>query len=281
MRLGQPDALGAYVQHSRNREDVLNCAGSLYLPTAPLVGVLDSLRDSGERMVFVGKPCDVAALRALLKVYPQVADRVVATISFFCAGVPSQSATLDLLARLGVRREETTRFRYRGCGWPGRATATDANGQEHSLSYSDSWGQILSKHLQFRCKICPDGIGEFADIVCGDAWKTIDGYPDFDEKPGFSLILARTPRGAALLQGAQQAGFLEGADFDLSTLGEVQPFQKARRQGVAPRLLAMRLLGKPTPRFSGFHLAENARQAGAKRFALGVLGMSRRLLLVK
>src|SRR3712207_7050821 len=38
-----------------------------------------------------------------------------------------------------------------------------------------------------RCKICPDGTGEFADIVCADAWYGKDGYPDFAEREGRSL----------------------------------------------------------------------------------------------
>jgi coenzyme F420 hydrogenase subunit beta len=37
------------------------------------------------------------------------------------------------------------------------------------MSYADSWGGILSRHVQFRCKICPDGTGGFADVVCADA----------------------------------------------------------------------------------------------------------------
>lgn len=51
------------------------------------------------------------------------------------------------------------------------------------MSYNESWGNILGKYLQKRCKICPDGIGEFADIVCADAWHgDKSGYPNFEEK---------------------------------------------------------------------------------------------------
>jgi coenzyme F420 hydrogenase subunit beta len=46
----------------------------------------------------------------------------------------------------------------------------------------NAWGEELSNHLQFRCKICPGGTGEFADVVCAGAWYGKDGYPDFTER---------------------------------------------------------------------------------------------------
>ena len=55
------------------------------------------------------------------------------------------------------------------------------------MSYADSWGAHLSKHVQFRCKICPDAVGGVADIACADAWYGGDsGYPQFDEAAGRS-----------------------------------------------------------------------------------------------
>ena len=51
------------------------------------------------------------------------------------------------------------------------------------MSYAQSWGEILTKHVQFRCKVCPDGSGGFADVACADAWYGDErGYPSFEEE---------------------------------------------------------------------------------------------------
>ena len=257
-------------------EQVLNNAGSRYAPTAPLVTLAELLAEQS-RFAFVGKPCDIAALRAYGKLEPQIEQRIVAFFSFFCAGVPSMLATFDLVGALGVNRSEVRKFRYRGFGWPGRATAVDSHGQEYSTSYQESWGKVLGPRLQFRCKICPDGTGEMADIVFGDAWHIEEGHPSFEEMPGQSLILARTARGQQLVEQAELAGYVNTVEFNLETLETIQPSQKNRRRAIVPRLLALWLARRPFPTYNGFYLARNAWDAGPWFFFREFGGMLRRL----
>lgn len=176
--VSRDDPLRNDLQVSTSRADVLAAAGSRYAPSAPLAG-LRELLDRGQRFAFVGKPCDVAALRRYGRHDPRVSQQVVAMISFMCAGIPSLNGTHELLAKLGADRQQLKSFRYRGDGWPGMARAVQHDGQVFETDYNSSWGTVLNRHLQFRCKICPDGTGEFADIVCADAWYGKDGYPDF------------------------------------------------------------------------------------------------------
>ena len=104
---------------------------------------------------------------------------------------------------LGVEPADLTAFRYRGNGWPGRATATARDGRVAHMSYEESWGGYLSKEVQFRCKICPDAVGGVADIACADAWYGGEtGYPTFEELDGRSLIMSRTARGQTVLDNA-------------------------------------------------------------------------------
>ena len=70
-----------------------------------------------------------------------------------------------LLKALDADPAEVVGFRYRGNGWPGFATAVLRDGTERKMSYHDSWGKVLSKHVQHRCKICADGTGIAADII--------------------------------------------------------------------------------------------------------------------
>ena len=263
---------------SLNRADLLAAAGSRYAPSAPLTRLME-LVATGRRHAFVGKPCDVVALRALTEQRPEVAAAFPVLLSFFCAGVPSETGGRAVLSALGAEPEAVTRFRYRGQGWPGRATATLQDGSERAMSYHESWGAILSKHVQHRCKICADGTGKAADLVCADAWECdADGYPVFDEAEGISLIVSRTDLGARILKEAEAAGRIGTADFDVATLAAIQPGQRERRRALLARLLALRLAGRPVPRYRGLHLWQAARQNPTLRNLKNFLGMLRRVV---
>jgi coenzyme F420 hydrogenase subunit beta len=252
-------------------------AGSRYAPSAPLADLPLHLA-SGRRFAFVGKPCDAAALRAMVASDPEVARAFPVILSFFCAGVPSHAGGKEVLRALGVDPAEVAAFRYRGMGWPGRATATLKDGSQRSMSYHDSWGKILSRHVQLRCKICPDGVGSAADIVCADAWESDDnGYPRFSEAPGVSLIVARTALGAQVLSEAAAAGHLQVATFDVAALEAMQPGQSFRRRSVYARLLALRLAWQPVPDYRGMPLQAAARQLPLRKNLKNFLGMLRRL----
>jgi len=269
------------VQISTTPDEVLARAGSRYAPTAPLVLLPRLLDEACGRAAFVGKPCDVAALRAYGRMDKRVAAHVPFFISFFCAGVPSVHATYDVIRALGLDSAKVEYFRYRGHGWPGRATAIGRDGRELSMSYDESWGTILGPRLQFRCKICPDGIGEFADVACGDAWHLEDDRPSFEEAPGQSLILCRTPMGSRLVEEATAAKYVAWQSFDLADLKLVQPYQRKRRQSILARLLALKLAGRSRPYYEGFYLAWNAWQGSPINFVRQFGGMLRRLLLKK
>lgn len=261
---------------SRSAADVRAAAGSRYAPSAPLAGIAPLL-DSGKRFAFVGKPCDVAALRALALEDTRVDQRIPVMLSFFCAGVPSQHGAEQLLRKLGTTLDETSTFRYRGNGWPGYATATLKDGREASISYHESWGKVLTSHVQLRCKICADGTGQAADIVCADAWETDErGYPLFEEEDGISLIVARTQKGQTILQDSKAAGHLVTNSFDVPKLADIQPGQSERRRVLAARLLGLQLLARPSPTYRGLHVIAAARQNRFSVLLKNVLGILHR-----
>ncbi len=271
------DPLQNQVYLSQNREDVVRCAGSRYAPAAPLTDFKRTLEKNSGRIAFVGKPCDVAALRDFLQVYPHLASRVYCMIAFMCAGTPSIYATKDMVTSMGADSAKVVDLRYRGHGWPGQVRAVMDNGIVHKTSYHDSWGKILGRQLQFRCKICADGDGQLSDITCGDAWYIEDGKPSFEERPGRSLILCRTPRGQSILDKAVRAHYLAVDPFTLEDVQVIQPYQAMRRRLVASRLLAMLVAGVSFPRYRGFHLVYNALQVSLGDNWRSFTGMLRRL----
>lgn len=247
------DPLRSERRISRNRAEVLTGAGSRYAPAAAAVA-LETLFASGERFAFVGKPCDVAALRAYVRQRPQLQPQLALAASFMCAGVPSQHGTNEVLAALGSVADEVVHFQYRGNGWPGYATARTRDGNEARMDYNRSWGQLLGPRLQLRCKLCPDGTGEFADLVCADAWYGKDGYPDFDEQDGRSLLITRTPRGESLVLAAMAAQAVVAQAAEADDISGMQPYQVTRKRVVLGRWLAVGLRTGVWPRFRGLHL---------------------------
>src|SRR5690606_12621829 len=109
------------------RADIYNAAGSRYAPSSPLRNLLQEIDKPG-KMALVGKPCDIAAVRNLAKSEPRILEKIPLMISFFCAGVPSVNGGRAILNKLGVDEADVVGFRYRGDGWPGRATATLRDG---------------------------------------------------------------------------------------------------------------------------------------------------------
>lgn len=229
------------------KEEALAAAGSRYAP----VGV-GQLANIAPDRALTAKPCEVAAVRAMAQ---EEAGTAPILLSFFCAGTPSQLATEGLIRDLGgPEPEEVTDLWYRGRGWPGRFTAQFGE-REVSTDYRSSWGKALGPTTQWRCKICPDGIGEAADIAAADSWEVSDdGYPLFGESEGRSALLARTPRGHAIILAAHRAKVIELQPIDLRKLEQAQPLQTSRRQYLAARLLGARLAGRRVPRFRGFDL---------------------------
>jgi coenzyme F420 hydrogenase subunit beta len=257
---------------STTRDAMLRATGSRYAPASPGDG-LGLVERAPAPCVFIGKPCDVAAVHAARRVRPALAGRIGLTIAIFCAGTPTTRATRRLLEHLGVDDpSDVIDVRYRGNGWPGRTVVTMRRGggrvETRSLSYEEAWGGILTHDKAWRCHVCADHTGELADISVGDPWHR----PIEPGDPGRSLVLVRTERGRRLLRSIRARGDLVLEPADPAIVGRAQPALLRARGAVWGRLAACRLLGVPAPRYHGFPML---------RFwltRLGVRGQMRSLL---
>ncbi len=263
---------------SETAADVAAGAGSRYASSSPLADIQRLLSEGGP-CAFIGKPCDISAMRGLARLDPRVAVQAPLLLSFFCAGVPSANAADRLLTSMGVDPHEVQAFRYRGNGWPGNATASTRDGRSVEVSYEQSWGEYLSKEVQFRCKICPDAVGGVADIACADAWYGDDrGYPSFSEQQGRSLVVARTEVGDRLLGAAVDAGVMSFETLDIGQIDRMQPAQARRKRLVKSRLAALSLTLQPSIRAEGTYIDAAARKASLAEQGKSLLGSVRRIL---
>jgi coenzyme F420 hydrogenase subunit beta len=239
-------------QISRSRADVMAAIGSRYAPTAPLAGIMQLL-DEGVPFAAVGRPCDIAGIRNLARVDPRVNRLLRATLSFFCAGVSTQSISARLVAERGLAESDVRLLRYRGHGCPGPLRIEAKDGRSWERSYDETWSSPLNQEVQFRCKICPDSTGEQADIVCGDAWGTTDGYAHGDHD-GVSVVMARSAAGLRILDALVADRRIALAPLDLASLDRMQPQHVRRKQAVLARIAGIALAGGMIPDFRGLHL---------------------------
>ena len=270
-----------YLNHtvlSTTRQEILSATGSRYAPASPCDG-LQLIEDAPAPCVFIGKPCDVAAVDKAKQVRPALAEKVGVTIAFFCAGTPTTNATFKLLRRMGVDDpSQVVELRYRGNGWPGEATVTlrtEDGIETRSMSYEESWGEILTNDKQWRCHVCADHTGEFADIAVGDPWYRRVG----PNERGSSLVLVRTERGRGIVRQAIEHGYLTLTRADASILPRSQPNLLRGRGAVWARILVSRLMGVHAPRYRGFPMLRFwlTKLSGMEKLR-SILGTARRVM---
>lgn len=258
---------------SKNRSDILARTGSRYAPASPCDG-LKAIEDSTQPCVFIGKPCDVAAVGKLREQRPALSKNLGLVLTFFCAGTPNTKGTLDLMKELEISPEATNKVRYRGEGWPGRFKVQYGTPPaEKSLSYMESWGKV-SSYRPLRCHLCPDGMGSVADISCGDAWSEFQD----DGNVGLSIVIARTPRGREILHRAKVANYVTLRPVTSSAALGAQTNLVVRRRELFGRLLAMWMLSVPSPNFKGFCLFRSWTRIPLLRKIQTVVGTMRRLV---
>ena len=242
---------------SEDGADVARSTGSRYGPAAPLATIMDAL-DRDEPFAFVGKPCDVGALRLLAGEDDRVARRCKAMLALVCGGASEFRKTGDLLDELGLREDELSLLRYRGYGNPGCTRIETHDGRAFEKTYLEMWGDEGRWRLQNRCKICPDAIGEVADVAAADYWP---GGAPAGEDAGFNSIIARTPAGRDLLRDAEAAGAIRIVrELTMRDMDDTQPHQVRKKESVWARLAGMRAAQHLAPEVVNLRIEEMARE---------------------
>jgi coenzyme F420 hydrogenase subunit beta len=258
---------------SRNRDELKTTAGSRYSPASPCEQ-FECLTQCVGQGVVIGKPCDIACLRKAQANHESLRDRVGLAISIFCAGTPSTQGTLEVIRRLGASPEQVASLHYRGDGWPGQTRITlKHESTTLSMPYEQSWGTILTGHIDLRCRLCPDGTGEYADLSCGDAWYHLN-----EKDPGRSLVIVRTQRGKDILAGAIAAGYVCLEPVNPESVALSQKWLERKRQELFGRLLVMKLAGIPTPDYENFDLYSHWKELSIQSKFKSLVGTLRRIV---
>ena len=194
---------------SRSSADVLAAAGSRYGPTAVFTRLEEVLVTAG-RVAVIAKPCDLSALRLRAAADPRIDAQVLFKLTMVCGGIMAPDGLAERMDWFDIEPAEVTGIRYRGHGCPGDTVFERGEKEPKEINYLDFWGDDESKWIiPYRCKVCPDGTGEVADVAAADTWP--GGAPTEEmltEDPGSNVVIARTAVGRQLMEEAMASGHL-------------------------------------------------------------------------
>ena len=237
---------------SYNKEELLgNESRSRYGPASTLDRFHEAL-DLNQPFAFVGKPCDISAVRQLAKIDSRVNRLCKYLLTLVCGGFAEFTKSQDFIESFKVKEDELSIFRYRGYGNPGRMYIKTKDGREHDREYNSFWGEESTWRVPFRCKICPDAIGESADVAALDTWR--GGSPKGEDE-GFNAAIVRTKKGLDLINEAAKAGFIHiGDKLKIEDIDDFQPHQVNKKKAVYARHEGMREKNIPTINTNGLRI---------------------------
>ena len=202
------------VHHERltDCESLWRAQGSKYVQSdlSRAFGLMRRDLEAGLDVLFVGTPCQCAAVKALFSKFENLM-----AVDLVCEGVPSRKMYADFLDDLEVESgERVTDFRFRDKrgGWSTKNAVVIGGGgeplecQPHSYYYYYYW---FSKALILRdsCYACPYACGRrTGDVTVGDLWGAETAGLEYglrELEAGISCALANTERGCGMLKAAE------------------------------------------------------------------------------
>lgn len=229
-------------------DSLIDAQGSKYCPV-PALERLDEFLGATKmsRLVFVGTPCQIAALRLLQRENPELKKRITFTIGNFCGGFRDFREAKKIVTRAGLNFSKVTSFRYRGDGQPGSMKISTEDGRECTLPYPE-YVKLTGVQKHYRCRLCVDATAELADFSCGDAW-----LPKFlTSEKSWSLLIARSFEGSQILEEMEAKGGIVTQPISVSEINRSQSQNlNSKKTRQAARRKFHQFFGDALPEFEG------------------------------
>ncbi len=160
---------------------------------------------TGRKVMFVGSPCQVAALRCYLDALGLKDRENLLLVDFICHGVPSPKAWHKYLIERkngvnGARKIIGISFRNKKFGWKQYSMHIrfdDGTEYLQDLKHDPFlMGFIADLYLRKSCHSCGfKALRSGSDITLGDYWRVHESFPAMDDGCGTSLVVLNTSRG--------------------------------------------------------------------------------------
>ncbi|MEM7255848.1 MAG: Coenzyme F420 hydrogenase/dehydrogenase, beta subunit C-terminal domain [Pseudomonadota bacterium] len=228
---------------SETTEQVMQGAGSRYAPVAPLTRLAEAL-DRNQPFAVIAKPCDLSAIENLSAHDDRINQLIKYRLTMVCGGQSTSDKATTTLHNKNIEESTVTLYRHRGYGNPGPTRIETTDGRSVEISYQQLWADEAGWCLESRCKLCPDALGDCADIAAADVWP---GGSPTGEDEGFNGIVVRTPAGQSLVQQACKAQTLSlGNHITAEQFNDFQPHQVRKKQALKWRLQGLETTGTLT-----------------------------------
>jgi coenzyme F420 hydrogenase subunit beta len=209
---------------ARCRQDLFQSQGSQYCPVALNSLIPTTVGQDGCRIALAGLPCHMHSLRNVQQFDPYWRKGVVLRIGLFCDRTLAYGAIDYLIGQANVLRRDVISLRFRDKardGWPGSIVIRTRAGQEIHVPSRERIA-VKDYFTPARCRLCFDKMNVLCDIAVGDAWGINEG------RQGFSVLIARTPAGASVVEEARKNGFLTSASVGSDNIFKGQGVEKRR-----------------------------------------------------
>ena len=188
---------------------VQNFVGDAYLRVKHDLG-------QGRKVLFCGTPCQVDALRQVLR----KDHECLLTVDFVCHGVPPMPLLRSHLRMLGMDSPICIDFRPKHRAWVDDFVVSDSKTHQYNNHWKyDAYFYGFQKcwNIHSSCGNCRHCNGRrAADVTLADFW----GYKDLDKNiydaRGLSLIMANTERGVAAIESLGDSSVIRPVDTKYS-----------------------------------------------------------------
>ncbi len=178
--------------------DVEQCAGSRYSAAGALSVLNTAIKEGKGKLAMVGLPCQMEAIERMKRSMPDGADResrVSLRIGIFCTWALDYRRLKDFLRKNGVTGAVK---KYDIPPPPAEAFIVFTQDGRKEFPLKEIRGLV-----QKGCSLCQDMTAEHADISIG----TVEG------EEHWNMVITRSERGEAFIEGALKDGILERAQL--------------------------------------------------------------------
>ena len=225
---------GEFVFEITNRAgELINFAGSKYVKSNPLgiyAKVIKKLK-SGGKVLFIGLPCQVAAVKNSIAILPTEIRDNLYTVDLICHGSPSPRVLNMALEEKGIDIKKLTKIRFRNKTNFGLSSQDGGQGYKtltpEGVQDMYTYAFLTSLDYTENCYSCQYAtIERVSDVTIGDSWGS--DLPQEEQGKGISLLLCQTDKGKELVKNSGMQ--LKEVDVDKA----IEANHQLRHPSIAP-----------------------------------------------
>lgn len=222
----KPDMVAVHVK-AETWDDLSAMRGSKYVRSdiADALRVLPHELASGRQVLFVGTPCQVAAVRRSLAHKAEALSARLILVELICHGAPDPRVW-EAYKRTAKKPVAGVFFKDKRSGWsnPTMVVCFADHTERVCKLYADSYVRAFESGLSQTdmCFSCPFKSGKSgADITIGDLWGGERVVPEWNDDKGVSCVIVHTSRGAAAWSSA--VGMVHSRQISLQEIVACNP----------------------------------------------------------